>query len=147
MVPAGRWRTGCFCNWGRAPTYAVIIFSRGSGGRPTVSCLWCDRRSVHAYHNATESKRPFSESCRSDTAFNSQKWSISLAIFKCISINYQTCRSSRMLLTGCQRSPEVNKAMRICPGWKPTSPLSEISSIMIRDSSGAGRSIKDFIIR
>lgn len=30
-------------------TYAEMIFSRGSGGKPTVSCFWCDRRSVQAY--------------------------------------------------------------------------------------------------
>lgn len=29
-------------------TYAEMVFSRGSGGRPTVSCFWCDSRSVHA---------------------------------------------------------------------------------------------------
>lgn len=30
-------------------TYAEMIFSRGSGGKPTVSCFWCDSRSVQAY--------------------------------------------------------------------------------------------------
>lgn len=30
-------------------TYAEMVFSRGSGGRPTVSCFWCDSRSVQAY--------------------------------------------------------------------------------------------------
>ena len=29
-------------------TYAEMVFSRGSGGRPTVSCFWCDSRSVQA---------------------------------------------------------------------------------------------------
>lgn len=33
----------------RLMTYAEMIFSRGSGGRPTVSCFWCDSRSVQAY--------------------------------------------------------------------------------------------------
>lgn len=146
MVLAGRRRAGCFCNWGRATTYAVMIFSRGSGGRPTVSCLWCDRRSVHAYHNGTENKRPCFETCGSDMAPNSPKWSIYLAIFKCISVNCQTCRSSRILLTSCQRCPEVNRATRVCPGWKPASLHSEISSIMVKDSHGAGTSIKDFIL-
>lgn len=29
-------------------THAEMVFSRGSGGRPTVSCFWCDSRSVQA---------------------------------------------------------------------------------------------------
>lgn len=33
----------------RLTTYAEMIFSRGSGGRPTVSCVWWDSRSVQAY--------------------------------------------------------------------------------------------------
>lgn len=33
----------------RLKTYAEMIFSRGSGGRPTVSCVWWDSRSVQAY--------------------------------------------------------------------------------------------------
>ena len=33
----------------RLKTYAEMVFSRGSGGRPTVSCFWCDSRSVQAY--------------------------------------------------------------------------------------------------
>lgn len=74
-APAGSWKAVCFYNWNEAPTYVVMIFSRGSGGSPTVSCLWCDRRSVHAYCNTTESKRSFSETCTSHTAFNSRKWS------------------------------------------------------------------------
>lgn len=67
MVPAGKWRAACA--WGRAPTYVVMIFSRGSGGRPTVSCLWCDRRSVHAYHKGTKNRRPFSESYGSESNY------------------------------------------------------------------------------
>lgn len=33
----------------RLKTYAEMIFSRGSGGSPTVSCVWWDSRSVQAY--------------------------------------------------------------------------------------------------
>lgn len=30
-------------------TYAEMVFSRGSGGRPTVSCFWWDNKSAQAY--------------------------------------------------------------------------------------------------
>lgn len=36
------------------PTHAEMVFSRGSGGSPTVRCFWYERRSVQAYEEGAE---------------------------------------------------------------------------------------------